>query len=177
MSQLDGTNLFAQVDINHDPQVEIPLHGVWLVNAEQKSAGDIDQDATPFRHIVVPEVVAPIRPEIRANSTPLQIWEGVVTSINSDRTAFQAVLEAKLGDIPPHSVEIDFEWVSPQDLDLVTSGAVFYLTLYKRVLPSIENTQELRFRRRPAWSATQVRNIHERGEALRRSIFPARQAE
>ena len=49
-----------------------------------------------------------------------------------------------------------------RDRDLVEPGAVFYLTLFKRTKHgSIENTQELRFRRLPAWTRQQVARVHE----------------
>jgi len=61
-----------------------------------------------------------------------------------------------------HTGEIDLEWVSEQDLALVGPGAVFYLTLFKRTKSgSIENAQELRFRRRPSWSEVQLEQIAE----------------
>jgi hypothetical protein len=50
---------------------------------------------------------------------------------------------------------------------------VFYLTLFKRTKPSVENAQELRFRRRPAWSTSQVEQI-ERDATMLRSKMKAR---
>ena len=78
-------------------------------------------------------------------------------------------LDAKMGQIARHTGEIDLEWVSEQDADLVRPGAVFYLTLFKRTSRgSIQNAQELRFRRRPSWSAAQMRQL-ERDAAMIRS--------
>ena len=71
----------------------------------------------------------------------------------------QVLLEAKIGQMPRHTGEIELDSVSPQDQDLVRPGAVFYLTLYKRTIPSVENIQELRFRRRPSWSAAQLTQV------------------
>jgi len=72
----------------------------------------------------------------------------------------QVLLDAKIGQMPPHTGEVELEWVSDQDQDLVRPGAVFYLTLFKRTKRgSIENAQELRFRRRPSWSAAQLKQI------------------
>jgi hypothetical protein len=79
-------------------------------------------------------------------------------------------LEAKMVPIPRHQAEIDLEWVAEQDQDLVRPGAIFYLTLFKRTKRgSVENAQELRFRRRPAWSsgttaADRTRRRHAAGE-------------
>ena len=97
--------------------------------------------------------------EVRADSTPLQIWEGTVVTVDQAAGVMQVLLEAKIGRMPRHTGEIDLDSVSPQDQDLVRPGAVFYLTLYKRTIPSVENIQELRFRRRPSWSAAQLTQI------------------
>jgi len=99
--------------------------------------------------------------DFTSDSTPLQIWEGTV--LNVDRKSggvMHVLLDAKIGKLPIHTGEIELEWVADQDYDLVCPGAVFYLTLSKRTKRgSIENTQELRFRRRPSWSEGQLRQI------------------
>jgi len=102
-----------------------------------------------------------------ADSTPLQIWEGTVINVNNDDKVMNVLLEAKLDQVPRHSASIDLEWVSDQDKDLLVPGAVFYLTLFKRTKRgSIENSQELRFRRRPSWSKAQVDRIEKTAEVL-----------
>ena len=63
---------------------------------------------------------------------PLQIWEGTVLDINRAAGVMQVLLDAKIGQMPRHTGEIDLEWVDDQDQDLVRPGAVFYLTLFKR---------------------------------------------
>ena len=108
-----------------------------------------------------------------ANSTPLQIWEGTVVDVDRAAGTMQVLLDAKIGQMPQHTGEIDLEWVDDQDQDLVRPGAVFYLMLFKRTKPSVENAQELRFRRRPAWSASQIEQI-ERDAAMLRSKMKAR---
>ena len=97
--------------------------------------------------------------EVTADSTPLQVWEGTVLEVDHAARVMQVLLDAKIGQMPRHTGEIDLDSVSPQDQDLVRPGAVFYLTLYKRTIPSVENIQELRFRRRPSWSAAQLIQI------------------
>lgn len=100
--------------------------------------------------------------EVSADSTPLQVWEGTVIDVDRVNGVMQVNLDAKLGQLPRHTGEINLEWVSEQDLDLVHPGAVFYLTLFKRTKRgSVENSQELRFRRRPSWSAAQLKQIDE----------------
>ncbi len=111
---------------------------------------------------------------VSANSTPLQTWEGTVVEVDRATGIMQVLLDAKWpGQMPQHTGEIELEWVDDQDQDLVRPGAVFYLTLFKRTKPSVENAQELRFRRRPAWSASQVEQI-ERDATMLRSKMKAR---
>lgn len=108
-----------------------------------------------------------LRPPTSADSTPLQIWEGTVLKLDHAAGVMHVLLNAKMGQVPRHSADIDLEWVSDQDKDLVQPGAVFYLTLFKRTRRgSIENSQELRFRRRPSWSSTQLKRIEDDSSKL-----------
>lgn len=110
----------------------------------------------PQRTFAAPIVVPR---EVSANSSPIQVWEGTVIEVNRPAGVMRVLLDAKIGQLPRHTGEIDLEWVDDQDQDLVRPGAVFYLTLFKRTKPSVENAQELRFRRRPSWSAAQLTHI------------------
>lgn len=67
--------------------------------------------------------------EVSADSTPLQIWEGTVLSVDHTAGTMQVLLDAKTGQMPRHTGEISLDDVSAQDQDLVCPGAVFYLTL------------------------------------------------
>lgn len=113
-----------------------------------------------------------------ADAAVIQVWEGTVLEIDSVRRSMRVQLHAKIGDIPDHVGEIDLEWVADQDLDLVAPGAVFYLTLFKkrRRGGTIQNSQELRFRRRPAWTRQQLGKIVEIAEQLRTKLRPGQLA-
>lgn len=112
-------------------------------------------------------------PPTSANSVPIQIWEGTVIEVDHANGTMQVVLDAKMGQIPRHTGEIDLEWVAEQDTDLVRSGAVFYLTLFKHTKRgSIVNSQELRFRRRPSWSAGQLKQAKRNAEMLLSKMKP-----
>jgi len=103
----------------------------------------------------------------------MQVWEGTVLGVNREAGVMQVLLDAKIGQMPRHTGEVDLEWVSEQDKDLVRSGAVFYLTLFKRTRQgSIENSQELRFRRRPSWSAAQLKQIEDDAALLYSKMRP-----
>ncbi len=116
----------------------------------------------PQRTFAAPIISAAVPREITMDSTPLQIWEGTVVDVDEAANVMRVLLDAKIGRIPRHTGEIELEWVAEQDRDLVRPGAVFYLTLFKRTKRgSIENSQELRFRRRPSWMAAQLKRIEE----------------
>jgi hypothetical protein len=98
----------------------------------------------------------------------IQIWECTVLEFDAQTESMRAHMNAKIGNIDDHVADIDMEWVSPQDMDLVAPGAVFYLTLSRKLTRgrSIVNSQELRFRRLPAWSKKDAEKILKLGEDL-----------
>ena len=97
-----------------------------------------------------------------SDSTPIQIWEGRVLRIDSENGIMNTMLTPKMGVTDRHTADISFQWITEQDMELVQLGAIFYLTLYKRTIRgSIQNSQELRFRRRPSWSVSQLKKIDE----------------
>jgi hypothetical protein len=125
------------------------------------------------RRFAAPIARSGLAHSVDVNSTPIQIWEGTVVSIDTEQDRMRVSLLAKIGQIPRHTGEIDLEWVTEQDKDLVREGAVFYLTLFKRTKRgSIENTQELRFRRRPSWSASQIKQVARDAEMIRSKMKP-----
>lgn len=105
--------------------------------------------------------VAAVRRLVPAvDSLPIQIWEGTVTEVDWEEKTFDATLEAKRVIVPRHMATFSFDWIAEQDIALIVPGAVFYLSLYKESLrSSVRNTQEIRFRRLPAWSKAQVTRI------------------
>ncbi len=111
--------------------------------------------------------------EVRA--APIEVWEGEVKSVDATAQTMHVYLHSKLSQAPAHAGEIALEWVSDQDKDLVIPGAVFYWTLYKETRRgSIRNSQELRFRRLPSWSRSQLERIQAEASKLLRAPRPAR---
>lgn len=101
------------------------------------------------------------------DSSPIQVWEGKVLEVDYDHGVMQVLLNAKMNQVFPHTGEIELQWVSEQDMDLVCPGAIFYLTLFKRIKRSgIENAQELRFRRLPSWTKQQVLQVEREANML-----------
>lgn len=137
----------------------VPVEQV-VPSTRVRQSGDILPTAPgQERFFEAPLTRTPLGSTLKNNSVPIQVWEGTVIEVDAEQGVMHVLLDAKLGDIPRHTGEIELEWVSEQDKDLVVPGAMFYLTLFKRTSPSVENTQELRFRRRPAWSAEQLKQI------------------
>lgn len=100
------------------------------------------------------------RTDEEPRTVPIQLWEGKVLDVDSRSGTMNVYLSAKIGNSPDHTAEINLEWVHAQDLDLVRPGAIFYLTLYKETKRgSISNAEELRFRRLPSWSKSQIERI------------------
>jgi len=133
--------------------------------------GSIDA-RTAKNQITSTLVRTPLSPSYRVDrvehdTSPLQIWEGRVLTVDRQSGTMEVLLNAKMGNIPEHTGEIELQWVADQDADLVRPGAVFYLTLYRRLRHgSIENSQELRFRRRPNWTRRQIDLIQENATRL-----------
>ncbi|MFT4068961.1 hypothetical protein [Paraburkholderia sp.] len=95
--------------------------------------------------------------QVAAYTAPIEIFEGTVRSVDRSSEVMFVTLTSKTRDVSDHAADISFAWVNPQDLDLVAPGAVFYLSLYReRRGGTIRNTEELRFRRMPTWTRTQI---------------------
>ena len=129
----------------------------WTSDAVDGTA--FARSGAPRKTFAAPIADASLMRSVRQDSTPIEVWEGTVIEVNPAEGVMQVQLEAKIGQMPRHTAEIELNSVSPQDHDLVRPGAVFYLTVYKRTVPSVENIQELRFRRRPSWSTAQLKQI------------------
>lgn len=115
-----------------------------------------------------------VETEVDSDASVIQVWEGRVLSVDLQSGVMSVLLSARIGQVSDHTAEIDLQWVADQDRDLVQPGAVFYLTLFKRLRRgSVENAQELRFRRRPAWSRQQIQRI-QADAAMLRSKMKAR---
>lgn len=131
-----------------------------LPHRTEVNDGKLSSDSgVALKRVRVPVANESVLRHVQADTTPLEVWEGTVISVDREAELMHVVLDAKVGGSVRHTAEIALDEVSEQDRDLIVDGAVFYLTLYKLTVPSVENRQELRFRRRPSWSEAQVRQI------------------
>lgn len=97
-----------------------------------------------------------------ALATVIQIWEGVILSVDFERGIMTVKLTDRGGLIGDHTADIELQWVSNQDRDLLRPGAVFYWTMFKETKRgSVSNSQEIRFRRLPSWTKRQLAIMHE----------------
>ena len=97
----------------------------------------------------------------------VQQWEGTVVDV------LPQMLIARLRDLlhqqrPEERAEIPLAQVSEPDLPLVSTGAVFYWTVGYRISPSGQRTlaSDIRFRRDPCWSESDLRRIEMREREL-----------
>ena len=105
-------------------------------------------------------VLATKQLRLSPDSAVLEIWEGTVVECDWGARVMEVLLDAKMSEMPRHTGQIELQWVTDQDMDLVRPGAVFYLTLFKQTQRgTIHNAQELRFRRRPSWSKEQLERM------------------
>lgn len=125
------------------------------------------------KKVVLPHPPPVINYSAGIDATVIQLWEGRVLEVDLQNGVMQVLLTAKLIRIAEHTAEIELQWVSEQDRDLVVAGAVFYLTLYKQTRHgSVKNSQELRFRRRPVWTKRQVQKIYEDADLILAKMQP-----
>jgi hypothetical protein len=134
---------------------------------EPRPQTDGVEPVTENLEIVSPTPLSHHAEPFEQRTKPIQVWEGVVLSIDRRKSEIFTKLRAKMGVLPEHTATFDFEWIPAQDMDLVIPGAVFYLTLFRRLnRGSIQNTQEIRFRRLPSWSNLQIQKVTEAADAL-----------
>ena len=142
---------------NADPQMKTALPG----KAEDSSSRSPSQET----EIVVPPVSLPAR----VSSVVLQKWEGVVLEIGEDTfTARLALLAGEGGD---QIAEIYCDEIDADDRMLLEPGAVFYWSIGYLDKPSgRERFSQIRLRRLPVWSASELRiaknKVDELGELL-----------
>ncbi|HHL4079884.1 hypothetical protein [Burkholderia sola] len=107
------------------------------------------------------------------SAAPLDIFEGVVQSVDTEHGSMYVKLISKMRPLVDHFAEIRLEYVIPQDRNLVRSGAVFYLSLaVERRRGTVKNVQEIRFRRLPSWTRIEIQKMREDAKVLMSKLKP-----
>ena len=151
--------------VNLSPTIVPSLVGLEGLNSTgdglQTDSHSLGQQKTRLAEVRLPPREAIFfRTDEDPRTVPIQLWEGRVIDVNKKSGTMNVYLAAKIVQTPDHTAEIQLKWVHPQDAELVRPGAIFYLTLYKEIKrSSISNSQELRFRRLPSWSKSQIERI------------------
>jgi hypothetical protein len=101
----------------------------------------------------------------------IQSWEGVVLWVTDD--AFNVRVVDLTGDRPDEEMELEKRELSDFDLELLEPGAIFYWRVgYRMKVPhgARERVSQIRFRRLPAWSRSEIAAAEERAELLAREL-------
>lgn len=166
----DATTVFGDWNQLLRPTKTLMLSGTNFVPDKRGMTPENLGEFQSQRVVYEPPVSAAIvnRPKTSSDASVIQVWEGTVLDTDLEKQTMKVLLSAKMGNVASHTGQISLEWVSDQDRDLLNPGAVFYLTLFKRTKRggTLENTQELRFRRLPSWSKLQLEKVKRDAEML-----------
>ncbi len=133
-------------------------------NREQPEQRDLSKTGNqPHSPIVLPRPARKPQPRFKA----LQLFEGTVTEAGEE--AFVATLRDQTDPADPlqrATISIDNVWES--DRDLIAPGAVFYWSIGYRIEPHGQRslTSNLRFRRLPAWTPSDLRRTEDVASSL-----------
>lgn len=159
-------------EMDQSPPLEVARVEESRSVADETIASRVRQlDLSQYQPLPVPD---PMSYSTEEDAAVVQTFEGTVLDVDQEQDLMHVSLHAKLGDLADHVADIELESVLPQDRDLVRPGAVFYLTLYKRRKSggTIVNAEDLRFRRRPAWSQEGVAAINAAAEKIMAKLKP-----
>lgn len=145
------------LDVTASMNAKRKLHYI----AEEKLS---EFDVVPKDRIFIEVPPPPV--QIIPTSSLIEIFQGVVNFVSE--TSMDVTLRAKKDlSIPDHSMNIELKFVPPQDLELVKSGSVFYLTLFRETTGrTVRNIEEIRFRRQPDWNRTMLERLKQLSEQL-----------
>ena len=106
----------------------------------------------------------------------LQEWEGVVESVEKE-TFTASMRDLTAGEAYPGEVaELPVEDVSDDDMELLETGAVFYLTVGRSVRPNGQQERfgRMAFRRLPLFTSSDFSRAEERARRLARFLGSGR---
>jgi hypothetical protein len=112
-------------------------------------------------------LLTPFKPHEDLGVT-LQDWEGCVYQVGETSFSARLVDRTKGGECDTEIAEIPNDEVDDGDADLLRPGAIFYLTVRRRILPGgrHEVGSRIIFRRMPAWGRTALANAEAEAKNL-----------
>lgn len=141
------------------------------LSAIQASLIEPTSAAAEFPHsLSTPSFFRAAKEVVRSRTEVLQQWRGYVLEKGKD--SFIAVLENTSNPArPDEQVEIAMEQLSESDIPLVEEGALFELVILARLAGAErQRLSFIRFRRLPRWTASELRRVDEKAEALGRRL-------
>ncbi|MGH7802263.1 MAG: hypothetical protein ACREOW_16835 [Thermodesulfobacteriota bacterium] len=161
--------------IDRDFSKELPMETVrsYLTKISFESEEKyVNSDITKETHIV-PEKGREFITLIESRSykpdyfISLQKWEGNVIEVMKDY--FLAILVDLTEPGADEQAEIPLEEVSPEDLDLIVTGAIFYWNIGYEDESNGQRKRAsiIRFRRLPAWSQSEIKEAERETKEIR----------
>ena len=97
----------------------------------------------------------------------LQDWEGVVEEVREDDFVARLMDKTAGQKFDSEAAEIPKSEVDRDDIELLKPGAIFYLTVFRRVARNgrQERITRLIFRRLPAWTQTMLKSVGDRANS------------
>ena len=138
----------------------------WRVDdrpGDSVSTRDQRLDADEVQRRTRPELFVQKRGSCRVHVEPLEGWEGVVETIEGDRLGvrLRGLLDSGSTD---EVATIEIDSVSDADRSLIAVGAVFYWGVGYAIEHGTKKlVSEIRFRRLPAWTATEIKRAEQFG--------------
>lgn len=150
--------------------------GQLIYNAHKKAEASTLEPELAKHPLIFADSEFAVDPSIR--SLPrglfklLQAWEGVVVSV-SEAEFVAKIRDRTNRDNPEEEVTLPKEDISPSEKDQIVPGAVFYWSIGYKDAPGEprRRVSQIRFRRLPAWSQTEISMANKYAETLRRAFI------
>lgn len=168
----------ASVRLSHvteDALPELEADMMALVSAADESSATAPSDVGSTLSSTGNGVVVELAPEpsvvfdVDGSQAAVTIarWEGTVLQVTPQTREMSVQLRSKSGSEPDHTCDISLDEVSPDDLDLVQPGSVFYIEQTRHLRRrTVSFSQSLTFRRLPAWSASVLASVDAAADGL-----------
>ena len=150
--------------------------GQLLYNAHKKAETSASEPEITRNLVIFTDPKFYVDPAIRSLPSGLfrllQAWEGVVVSV-SDTEFVARIRDRTDRGNPEEEVTLPREEITPSEQDQIIPGAVFYWSIGYKDAPGEprRRVSQVRFRRLPAWSHTEISMANKYAETLRRALL------